>query len=148
MTLIAAQRTAIQEGLSYDTCMYGLNSTIPYHQDSQGYHGSPKTEAANAYSVQPVRAYASWAAPEPSRPQNQWEAQAPARFQIQNCELPPMFVDPCAEMKASPHPQGGKGMCPPPSLPPEGGSGCKGGGEEAQGNLKSIQAKIRKRGGV
>ena len=83
MTLIAAQRKAIQDGLSYDTCMDGLNSTTPYHQTSQAYKGTQRTEMANAYSVQPARAYAPWAAPEPARPQNQWGAQAPARFQSQ-----------------------------------------------------------------
>ncbi|MCP3668365.1 MAG: hypothetical protein GY696_38750 [Gammaproteobacteria bacterium] len=72
MTLIAAQRKAIQDGLSYDTCMGGLNSTTPYHQTSQGYKGAPRTEMA--YSVQPARAYTPWAAPEPARPQNQCRA--------------------------------------------------------------------------
>ena len=65
-----------------------------------------------------------------------------------NYELPPTAVDPCAEMKAPTPTSGGKGMCPTPPLPPEGGSGCKGGGEGAQEDLKFIQAKIRKRGEV
>ncbi|MCP3667201.1 MAG: hypothetical protein GY696_32695 [Gammaproteobacteria bacterium] len=68
ITLIAAQRKAIMDGLSYDTCMDGLNSTTPYHQTSLGYQGTPKTEEA---------------APEPARPQNQWGAQAPAKLQSQ-----------------------------------------------------------------
>ncbi|MCP3668602.1 MAG: hypothetical protein GY696_39995 [Gammaproteobacteria bacterium] len=56
MTLIAAQRKAIQDGLSYDTSMDRLNSTTPYHQTSKGYKGTPRTETANAYSVQTARA--------------------------------------------------------------------------------------------
>ncbi|MCP3663633.1 MAG: hypothetical protein GY696_14280 [Gammaproteobacteria bacterium] len=78
MTNISAQRTAIQDGLSYDTCMDGLNSTTPYYQAQQGYPGAPKAEAAGAHSVQTARAYAPWAAPETL---NQWGTQAPARIQ-------------------------------------------------------------------
>ncbi|MCP3665512.1 MAG: hypothetical protein GY696_23950 [Gammaproteobacteria bacterium] len=56
MTLIAAQRKAIQDGMSYDSCMDGLNSTTPYHQTSQGYKGAPRTETTSAYLVQPAKA--------------------------------------------------------------------------------------------
>ncbi|MCP3661913.1 MAG: hypothetical protein GY696_05350 [Gammaproteobacteria bacterium] len=69
MTLIAAQRKAIKDGLAFDTCMDGLSSTTPYHQGSRG---APRTEMAKTYSAQPARAYAPWVAPEPARPQNQW----------------------------------------------------------------------------
>ncbi|MCP3666545.1 MAG: hypothetical protein GY696_29285 [Gammaproteobacteria bacterium] len=62
-----------------------------------------------------------------------------------NYQLPPMSLDPCAEMKAPSPPSGGKGMCPPPPLPPEGEDGSKGGGEEAQGDLES---KKEERGSV
>ncbi|MCP3663076.1 MAG: hypothetical protein GY696_11365 [Gammaproteobacteria bacterium] len=39
-------------------------------------------------------------------------------------------------------------MCPTPPLPPEGKDECKGGGEEAQGDMEPIQAKKRKTWGV
>ena len=62
-----------------------------------------------------------------------------------NYELPPTSVDPCAKIRAPPHPSQGEGDAPNPSIATlGGGSGCKGGGEEAQGDLKHIQAKIRK----
>ncbi|MCP3668470.1 MAG: hypothetical protein GY696_39300 [Gammaproteobacteria bacterium] len=56
MTYISAQRTAIQDGLSYDTCMDGLNSTTPYYQAQHGYPGALKAESAGAHSVQTAKA--------------------------------------------------------------------------------------------
>ena len=58
--------------------------------------------------------------------------------------LPPAVVDPDAKVQAPQTPLGGKGLCPPPPLPPEGEDECKGGGEEAQEDM----IRERKEGGT